>query len=96
MKRYRKEGRNDPKYALWHMQVLERDRGRCLSCGNNANIYVYNFSSKQTYNIDDGICLCTDCKRHIWYGDDIEWICRCLIVERKLQNEENKNFHGNS
>lgn len=95
MKRFRREGRNNPRYNLWQIEVTNRDDGNCLSCNSSEQVYIFpliNYDNEELlYDKDNGISLCTNCKHYIWSGDDYEWICRCLIMDRKFINAKKEN-----
>ena len=81
-----KSRRDHAQRAFWRNQVLERDEYRCLSCGSTSSIYVLQLL--KTFNIDDGVTLCTKCKNYLQSSEDFEWIARCMIMDQKFKMKE--------
>ena len=92
-KKFRKTGKNNPRYRLWKMQVSIRDGDSCLSCDTKEQVCVFSIVKYQDeellYDMNNGISLCTNCHKYILSGNDFEWICRCLIMDRKLNAKQN-------
>lgn len=94
-KKPHRDGQCDPRYKFWRMQVLARDKNKCLSCDTKLQVTVWPVLPLRdnpaiAYDVSNGLCLCTECRRWIASGDWVE-ITRLLIMRSKCEDKENND-----